>query len=207
MSKIKFTKTATFLFPLLEIPKSLFDCDVKDRFGRFICNTRFLNAYLHDSNISKYQSTEDIDYVFIVIRNYQDVGFAAFQSTLRAFRNYVDDYDYKECFVAVFSVPYDNQKDFDLVKSGRYSEVSTIGKKLILANNFYSGKPFTLPLILNKAEVLKISWEERLSNPWSPAYLFDQEVWPIIDYSKEVLKKDTLESFEKKKDFIPSEEF
>lgn len=29
MSQLKFTKTATFLFPLLDIPKSLFECNIK----------------------------------------------------------------------------------------------------------------------------------------------------------------------------------
>ena len=34
MKSTKFTKTATFLFPLLDIPKVLFECNIKDKFGR-----------------------------------------------------------------------------------------------------------------------------------------------------------------------------
>ncbi len=204
---MKYTKTATFLFPLLQVPKSLFDCDIKDRFGRFIHNTRFLNAFLEDKCITKYQSNDDITYVFVVLRTYQDVDFATFLSTIRAFTNYVDDYDNKECLIVVFSVPKERTEDFKLVLDGKYSELSTDGKRLILANNFYSGKPFTLPLILNKAQTLKDSWEERLSNPGSPANLYDQEVWPIINRHKEVLSSEVVDSLSQKKNLLPSEEF
>lgn len=211
MKELKFTKTATFLFPLLQVPKSLFDCDIKDRFNRYIHNTRFINAYLSDSNISKYVGTEEKDYVFVVIRNYQDVDFANFQSTFRAFPNYVDDYDYRECFVIVFTVPEARKEDFALVKRGAYSELSTDGKRLILANNFYSGKPYTLPLILNKAQSLKDSWEERLTfigpDIYSPADLGDQEVWPVINPEKEVLTPEITNSLNKKQHLMPSEEF
>lgn len=211
MSELKFTKTATFLFPLLEVPKSLFDCNIKDQFGRYLHNTRFLNAYLQDDNVLKYQSTSEIDYIFVVLKNYQDVEFSTFQSTIRAFPNYVDDYDYRECFVVVFSISAERKLDFDLIKNGQYSKISSVGKKLILANNFYSGKAYTLPLILNKADVLKNSWEDRLTfigpDINSPAYLYDQEVWPILNLSKETLTKELLNTFEKKKSFIPSEEF
>lgn len=211
MKEIKFTKTATFLFPLLQIPKSLFDCDLKDRFGRLKFNNRFINAYLADNYINKYQSNDDIDYVFVVIRNYQDVDFSTFYSTIQALPNYVDDYDHKECCVVVFSVPNERRKDFNLVKNGLYSQVSTDGKRLILANNFFSGKVFTLPLILNKAEVLKNSWEDRLTfigkDIYSPADLGDQEVWPILDYDKEILTSEIIKAIHIQKDLLPSEEF
>jgi len=211
MKEIKFTKTATFLFPLLQIPKSLFDCDVRDRFGRFKYSTRFINAYLEDESVSKYQSTEDINYVFVVVRSFQDVDFSTFYSTIQALPNYVDDYEYKGCCILVFSVPKETSNDFKLIKNGAYSQVSTEGKRLILANNFFSGKVFTLPLILNKADVLKTSWEERLTfigkDIYSPVDLGDQEVWPIIDMHKEILTKEIITEIHIQKDLLPSEEF
>lgn len=211
MKEIKFTKTATFLFPLLQIPKSLFDCDIRDRFGRFKHNTRFVNAYLEDNVIEKYKSNEETTYVFVVVRSYQDVDFSTFYSTIQALTNYVDDYEYKGCFVIVFSVPKETKADFDLIINGGYSQVSTEAKRLILANNFFSGKVFTLPLILNKAEVLKNSWEERLTfigkDIYSPANLEDQEVWPIIDDAKEILTKEIITEIHIQKDLLPSEEF
>ena len=205
----KFTKTATFLFPLLEIPKALFDCNIKDRFGRFQHSTRFLNAYLKDTNIDKYQDRDDC--VFILIRNYRDVDFDTFYSTVTGFPNYIDDYDFNECLVLVFSVSRANKEDFNMIRNGNYSTISAVGKKLILANTFYSGKMFTLPLVLNKADVLKNSWEERLTfigkDIYSPADLGDQEVWPILDMNKETLTREIVNKINQKKSFIPSEEF
>ena len=113
--------------------------------------------------------------------------------------------------VLVFSIPESTKEDFDIIKNGGYSIVSAAGKKLILANTFYSGKMFTLPLVLNKADVLKNSWEERLSfigkDIYSPVDLGDQEVWPILDMNKETLTKSIVEAINQKKNLLPSEEF
>ena len=201
----KFTKTATFLFPLLNIPKSLFDCNILDPWGRIKFRSRFLNAYLHDSNITKYNNK---DYIFLLIRNYRDTEFDKFYNIIQSFPNYIDDYELKGCLVLVFSVPTDFIPDYNLILKGLYSEVSPEAKKLILKNNYFSGKIFTLPLIMNKAKVLKDSWEERLSNPGSIADLKDQEVWPIISCSNEILESTVaLEYSNNSKHFQPTGEF
>lgn len=206
MSDLKFTKTATFLFPLLDIPKKLFDCNIKDVFGRTKISNRFINAFSRNKCINKYNE-EDKDYVFILVKTYQDVDFDRFYTTLQAFPNYVDDYDSKGCCIFVFEVSEKRQKDFDLIKHGKYSEVSADAKKAILMNNFFSGKPFTLPLVLNKAEALKNSWEDRLSTPGSPAELKDQEVWPIIESENEELNDSIMSQITTKKELSPSGEF
>jgi len=206
MSQLKFTKTATFLFPLLDIPKKLFDCNIKDVFGRTKITNRFINAFSRNKCIDKYNE-EDKDYVFILVKTYQDVDFDRFYTTLQAFPNYVDDYDSKGCCIFVFEVSEKRQKDFDLIKHGKYSEVSADAKKAILMNNFFSGKPFTLPLVLNKAEALKNSWEDRLSTPGSPAELKDQEVWPIIESENEELNDSIMSQITTKKELSPSGEF
>ena len=111
----------------------------------------------------------------------------------------------------VYSVPPSQKENFDLIINGKYSELDAAGKKLILSNSFFSGKPMTLPLILNKATALKVSWEERLSlvneHVYSPAYLYDQEVWPIINQRDEVLSPDKLEFFTTSKSLSISGEF
>jgi hypothetical protein len=146
-------------------------------------------------------------YVFLVLENYQDVDFGTFYSTITAFPNYVDDYDKGDCLVIIFRVPEENLEDYNLIYNGKYSEVSQEAKKAILGNNFYTGKPFTLPLILNKSSVLKDSWEERLSNPGSEVDLKDQEVWPILNLKKEELNEKVLDSLLKKKVLQPQGEF
>ena len=207
MSRTKFTKTATFLFPLLNIPKSMFECSIKDPWGRLKYTNRFINAYCVNSSITKYSNDEDNKYVHVVIENYQDVDFETFYSTITAFPNYVDDYDNQDCMVLIFRVPDEYVEDYNLIMNGKYSEVSQEAKKLILGNNFYTGKPFTLPLILNKSTVLKDSWEERLSNPGSEVDLGTQEVWPILNIEKEELSNKVLNSLLKKKVLQPQGEF
>lgn len=211
MSQKSFTKTATFLFPLLDIPKQLFQCEIKDSFGRLKHTNRFLNAYLEDCCIEKYKSNSEIDYVFILVRNYRDVEFEKFYEKLVSVCNYIDDYEHQTCLVFVFKIPQDNIYDFTLLKNGKYSEITKQAKDLILKNHFFSGKPSTLPLILNKAEVLKLSWEERLTfigpDIYSPADLTDKEVWPIINMSKEILTEEIIESYRERKFLEPIGEF
>ena len=51
MSDKKYTQTSTFLFPLLEIPKQLFRCDVTNNFNKRIMTTRFSNAFMWDEDL------------------------------------------------------------------------------------------------------------------------------------------------------------
>lgn len=191
MSLVKYTKTATFLFPLLQIPKALFTCNVKNAWGKTMFTQRFLNAYLIDNSINAYRE----DCVFVVLKNYRDADFAAFYDTMLGFPNYKDDYEKDGCLIMVYSVTEELLPDYKLILNGKYSEISAEAKKLILGNHFFSGKAFTLPLILNKSEALKDSWEERLSNPNSIANLYDQEVWPIIEIGQDTICANMLKEF------------
>tara|TARA_R110002167_G_scaffold97959_4_gene258093 strand:+ start:2598 stop:3206 length:609 start_codon:yes stop_codon:yes gene_type:complete len=201
---MKFTKTATFLFPLLNVPKSLFDCQILDSWGRLKYKSRFLNAYLTTDTISKYKEE---NYIYVVARGYRDTDFNKFYTTVQAFPNFIDDYDVEGCCVFIFSIPTDFTIDYNLMIQGKYSEISANAKKLILGNHYFPGKAYTLPLILNKAIVLKDSWEDRLSNVGSPAYLYDQEVWPIIDSAKEILTQKVVDNYSENKKLTPSGDF
>lgn len=183
---MKFTKTATFIFPLLGIQKNLFYCNIKSLGGYTKHTLRFINAYLSNPDVPNYNYK---DYVSIVVKNYRDVDFDAFYNTMISYPNYIDDYEVANCLVLVYKVPDEFVADYQCIMTGKYSEVSVEGKRLILANNFYSGKPMTLPLILHKAESLRVSWEEKLG-----CSLGDQEVWPIINLENEVLCKYELKS-------------
>jgi len=201
---MKFTKTATFLFPLLNVPKSLFDCHIQDSWGRLKHKSRFLNAFLSNDTISKHKEE---NYIHVLARGYRDTDFDKFYTTIQAFPNFIDDYDVGECTVFIFSIPTDYENDFNLIINGKYSEITANSKKLILANHYFSGKSYTLPLILNKAIVLKESWEDRLSNPTSPAFLYDQEVWPIINNKTEILTKNVISNYTTKTKLTPTGDF
>jgi len=180
---VKYNKTATFLFPLLEIPKELFTCNVKNSLGKSIITGRFINAYLEDADIKDYKE----NHLFLLINNYQDSKFENFYSTMTAFPNYVDDYEKHGHLIIIYKIPEEFLIDYKLLLNGSYSKISAKAKKLILANHFFCGKAFTLPLILNKSIALKDSWEERLSTENSPVNLYDQEVWPILEKNMEIL--------------------
>jgi hypothetical protein len=204
MSKVKYTKSATFFFPLLEIPKAFFTCKVKNGFGYTKFTNRFINAYLKNECIKKYTDREDC--MFLVIKNYQDADFERFYSTLTAFPNYLDSYDTDDCLVAIFKVSDELLPSFKLLKEGKYSEVCQKAKSLILKNNFFTHSPETIPLILEKSPTLKKIWEDKLSVSYN-VDLGDQEVWGIINIEKETLSEKILNSFKEKKDLSTLGEF
>ncbi|QDP66099.1 MAG: hypothetical protein GOVbin3661_15 [Prokaryotic dsDNA virus sp.] len=200
MGKLKYTKTATFLFPLLDIPKSIFTCHVKNSFGKTVLNNRFVNAYTSDCTISEYQE----GFVFVLVDYYQDIDFQCFYDTVTAFDNYVDDYDREDSLVIVYSIPDKFKADYLLVMNGEYSKISPDGKKAILQNNFFhpnNGQASTIPLILSKSQALKESWESRLD-----ADLLDQEVWSILEPKKEELCLEIFKQLRKKPKIEPLEE-
>jgi hypothetical protein len=184
---VKYTKTASFLFPLLEVPKALFLCNVTNTFGKVLFTNRFINAYLIDENLNKYPKEEG--YIKVLVNNYQDIGFQAFYDTLCSFSAYVEDYTIYDNLIFIFKVSDRYMEDFNLLTQvgAGYSQISKDAQKLILANHFFTGTSATIPLILHKSFVLKESWEERLN-----ADIGDQEVWGMIVDDKETLTREYL---------------
>lgn len=184
MGYVKYTKTATFLFPLTGIPKALFSCNIKNVFDTTLLTTRFYNAFIKDCKIDNYKE----GFIFIVVKAYQDVDFQCFYDTMGAFENYIDDYERGNFIVFVYSIVDTFKLDYKLLMNGKYSEISPEAKRIIMSNGYFSGKPYTLPLILGKSEALKKGWEERLE-----VDLLDQEVWSIIIPESEEICDDILE--------------
>lgn len=206
MKMKKNTKTSTFLFPLLEIPKNIFACNIKNSFNRVIYDSRFINAYLRDENIDNYLK----EHIFVLIENYQDKDFSTFYSTMTAFPNYVDDYEVNGCLIVIYKVPDNNLEDYNLIINGKYSQVSELGKKLILSNHFYHGKSVTIALVLAKSSSLRDSWEQQLSKfskPQAIANLGDQEVWSILTEEKEIITNEIFSELKVIKKLSPAKEF
>lgn len=207
MSYVKYTKTSTFLFPLLEISKSLFQCNVEGIFGKIITN-RFLNSYLIDSDLDSKEFNEG-PYVFLVIKNYRDKNFESFYHTLTSKDNYVDEYEKFNFLIVVFKISDKFLIDYNLLLKGKYSKLSHDAKTLILNNAFYSGKSrVTLTYIFSKSPKLKKSWEKRLSCPGSSEVdLKNKEVWSIIRKEKETFNDELLKNFSKNQKMSPNKEF
>lgn len=208
MSYVKYTKTSTFLFPLLGIPKSLFQCSVDSVFKKTLFTNRFFNSYLIDKDLNNKEFNNG-PYIFIVIKNYQDVDFEAFHTTLTSQDCYVDDYEKNNCLIGIFKIPDKFLIDYNLLLKGRYSKLSFEAKQLIINNAFYSGKDrMTLSLILAKSDKLKKSWEKRLSCPPSSTVdLKNQEVWTIITKEKETFDSKILKELSKNQKMVPNKEF
>jgi len=201
MSVLKYTKTSTFLFPLLNIPKEFFKCEVKNSFGTILFHSRFINAYLYNNDVV----TDTC--IHLLIRSYQDPGFHNFYKTITSLENYVDDYEKDGFLIVIIGVPEENINDFYLILKGQYSKISKEARTKIFKNSFFSGNISVLPMIFSKALALKEMWEKELSTPEIGfiADLGDQEVWSILDEKKETLDEDvfvSLKEFSRKSNII-----
>jgi hypothetical protein len=199
--RIKYTKTSTFLFPLTEVPKTSFICNIKNGFKKTILTSRFFNSYIKDFNLDN-NIFNDGPYIFVVINSYQDKEFDKFYSTIVEHANYVDEYIKNDFIVMIFSISQKYLDDYELIMNGKYSIISEEAKEIIMRNYFFRGQPGAIPLILNKSKKLKETWEERLSIiapgtvSHSPADLKNQEVYPILTEKllNESITKETLQS-------------
>lgn len=192
---VAYTKTATFLFPLLNIPKTLFLCNIKSVTGYTKITNRFLNAYIGDKNINKYNE----NHVFLLLRNYRDVNFDSFYKELTSLHNYVEDYEVNNCLIAIFSIPENFKKDYDLLIKGKYSKISKEAREIIIKNCYCSlppPQPTLLNMIFEKAPILREHWELQLSGENQYISLGDSEVWPIIN-EKDILSKEIYNKYSK----------
>lgn len=197
MIKRKYTKTSTFLFPLLEIPKSIFQCEIKNGFGKVILTNRFVNAFVYNSSIRKH-----VNHLFVVINNYQDPGFRKFYDQLTDSDYYSDEYEIHDHLVIIYSVPDKFKEDYDKILDGKYSTISEEAKKAIRKNFFYDKDPSFIPMILEKSKLLKESMERVLG-----ADIGDGEVWARFDDEQETLNHSKLKSCETVNKLNNSNEF
>ena len=207
MKALKYTMTSTFIFPLLEIQKKIFLCNIKNSWGQVLMTNRFLNAYLYDKELTFHFNEEP--YVFLLINPYKDADFEQFYADLIISENYVDEYEKEDFLVAIFKIPDHHLISYELLLKGKYSEIPIDAKQLIIKNNFWGNSQSVIPKILSKDVELKNSWEKRLSNPKINLIvdLQDQEVWPIIREEREGLGIEEIRKISTSRKLAPSQEF
>ena len=193
MEKKEYTKTTTFLFPLLGIPVLLF----KTKKG-----SRLVNCFLNDVKISKYKE----NCVFVVVDNFQDVDFVKFEKELEAHSNFQTAYDILDgkYSVKVFKVLDEFAGDYSKFLDGKYSKFSEAAKDKVINSNF-KGENFLNHIFTKSPEARKIL-EESLGLELPT----QAEVYGIYSVEKEVLNVKTLKMLtakSKKKKIIPYEEF
>lgn len=203
--KFRFSKTSTFLFPLLEIPKQIFHCSIKTKDG--YTNTRFLDAYLWDKEF-EFEFNYG-PYIFIAIKPYQDPEFETFRTAITDFDNYIDEYHKGDFLIMIFKIPDTNIIAYETILEGKYSELETTHKSMVMKNFFFTGKPTAIPLILNKNRSLKETWESKLHAPGIGfiADLGEQEVWSKILKEDEGLASEHLQTLSKNQSLVPTMDF
>lgn len=197
--------TKIFLLPTLEIP------------GKALTENDFIESYSYESNEEK-QYENSIYLVF------KPRDLAKFEEFLNGENDrthlLIDDYDYDEFVVVVYKLPAKWNKDYDLIRQGKYSKVSDAFKELFpkkIKNT--EGEVDSLQYrIFYKTEDLRKFWQDYVnlvqleSGQWRKAneltkeeeeqivknsqasIYFDKsmELWPTWSIEKETLKRELL---------------
>lgn len=193
MEKKEYTKTTTFLFPLLGL--SLISFNRKN-------GSRLVDCFIYDVKIKKYRD----GCVFVVVDNYQDVKFSEFEKELEAHSNFETAYDILsgKYSVKVFRVLDEFKEDYARFLNGKYSEFTEEAKDEIIKSGF-KGENFFNHIFTKSPEARKI-----LEDSLGIELPKKAEVYGIYSTDKEVLNVKTLKNLEsrsKKKNITPNEEF
>jgi len=173
---IKKTNTSIFMVPTLGISKGTLD------------KNDFINGFLTDNmHLQDYE-----DAIYLLFKPDNLANFKEFlDSEYARTKQIVDDYDYEGGYVVlVYILDPKFKKDFDLVKSVRYSEVSEEFKSLfkkttkMIVNRTYIDEISIQHKVFNKGADVREYWENLLDITIPP----NSEVWGNFDKTKETLK-------------------
>lgn len=186
----KKTITSIFIMPTLNINRK----DLHDN--------NFLNAYIGDINKEEYHQ-EDVVFLLFNPENLNIFrNFLNFQ--YETHKDIIDDYDYSKGFIVlVYSLDKSLKEDFNLIKQGKYSEVSDEFKKIFPKNNINYAKANNPKqeslqhLIFNKNLKLLNFWEKELDTELISK--FNLEIWRDFDTRLEVLDIEKIIQDEKNK--------
>lgn len=163
------------MIPTLKIPKDL----LKDN--------GFINGYLKDAN-------KDVQYENVVYILFQPANLDKFREFLDSeyerTKDIIEDYDYPDGYVVVvYKLNPKFKKDFDIVKTGKYSTTSKafqalFPKVLKIMRGKLSQDEISLQYrIFNKTEDLISFWKDKLGIDFLEKY----EVWRGFEEDEEIL--------------------
>lgn len=147
--------------------------------GKLVKKHGFQEAFFKDiehTPVTKYP-------VYVLFKPTDMVSFGEFIEEEKQLELIEDTYDYPGGYVVVvYKFPEIYQKDYDLIKEGRYSEVSADFKSIF--PQISSDQNVTIfHLIFNKHPELRKRIEEDLGSPISD----DTELWHLPNLQKETL--------------------
>jgi len=180
---IKKTITSIFIVPTLQVPKGA------------LKNNGFINGYIKD----KLSSLDYEEVIFLLFKPSNLNKFKEFlDGEYERTKNVIDDYDYEKGYVVVvYKLDEHFQKDFKLVKQGKYSKTSKIFQSLFprtvtIFRGTMDKEEFSLQYrIFNKTQDLVDFWEDKLSVDFDD----DFEVWEGWDEEKEILNINELKEY------------
>jgi len=179
---MKFDKTVTtiFIVPTLSISRD----KLRDNI--------FINGYIKDGR-------RDVQYENAVYLLFKPENIDKFKEFLdeeyERTKSIIDDYDYEDGYVVVvYQLNSRLEKDFELIKQGKYSETSKkyqeIFPKIVKINkNGYQKDEVSLQYrVFNKTKDLREFWEDKLGIDFDESF----EVWEGFFEENETLNLNKL---------------
>ena len=180
--EIKKTITSIFIVPTLSIGREK------------LVDNGFINGYIKDGE--KEMQYEDCIYLLFKpkdldkFKSFLDVEYERTKSI-------IDDYDYEDGYVVVvYLLNSKLEKDFELVKQGKYSKTSPAFQSIfpkvvkLKRNGLYKDEISLQYRIFNKTEDLRKYWEDRFDAELDA----DMEVWSTFIEEDEILKLDKIKN-------------
>ena len=175
MIDIKKTITSIFMVPTLKVPKGE------------LSENGFINGYIRDEG-------KEVQYEGCIYLLFQPKDLDKFREFLDSeyerTKAIIDDYDYDDGFVVVvYKLDTKYDKDFKLIRKGKYSKTSkdfqSLFPKLIkIKKAGFNRDEISLQYrVFNKTEDLVKFWEDKLGVEFDE----NQEVWHAFDEKDEVL--------------------
>lgn len=169
------TITSIFIVPTLKIPREMLN------------SVGFINGYLYDEDREiQYENAVYLLFKLTDIDLFRDFLEKEYLRT----NQILEEYDYEDNFVVlVYKLNTDLDKDFELVRLGKYSQTSKEFQSLfpkivkVERGNFVKEELSLQHRIFSKTEDLINYWENKLGTNFKK----DQEVWSIQEKFKETL--------------------
>jgi len=156
----------------------------------------FINAYIKDNR------RDDVykESIYLLFKPTDIDKFREFlDSEYERTKAVIEDYDYEDGYVVVvYQLDNKYNRDYELIKQGRYSKTSANFQKMfpkvvkITRNGLHKDEISLQYRIFNKAEDLVNFWEEKLGIDLQEVMGNNFEVWDGWDESKEILEIDKI---------------
>lgn len=156
----------------------------------------FINAYIRDNR----RDDQYKESIYLLFKPTDIDKFREFlDSEYERTKAVIEDYDYEDGYVVVvYQLDNKYNKDYELVKQGKYSKTSANFQKMfpkivkITRGGLHKDEISLQYRIFNKAEDLVNFWEEKLGIDLEASIGKDFEVWDGWDESKEILNLDNI---------------